>query len=95
MLTMVLHTVSIRLGNLALCYNGNGNEGGSAPASATYAPGATVTVSGNTGSLVKTGYSFNGWNTAADGSGTSYAPAATFNITAPTVLYGEVATPFL
>ena len=34
--------------------------------------GATVTVLGNTGSLVKTGYTFTGWNTAANGSGTSY-----------------------
>ena len=42
--------------------------------------GATVTVLGNTGSLVKTGYTFAGWNTAANGSGTAYAPAATFTM---------------
>ena len=32
-----------------------------------YLAGATVTVLGNTGSLVKTGYTFTGWNTAANG----------------------------
>ncbi|RPI61195.1 MAG: hypothetical protein EHM48_06050, partial [Planctomycetaceae bacterium] len=87
------NTVSIRLGNLPLCYDGNSNTGGTAPASATYAPGAMVTVSGNTGSLVKTGYAFIGWNTAADGSGTSYAPAATFSITASTILYAKWGLP--
>jgi uncharacterized repeat protein (TIGR02543 family) len=29
--------------------------------------------------LVKTGFTFSGWNTAADGSGTNYAAGATYN----------------
>ena len=39
-------------------YNGNGNTGGTVPvdASSPYLQGATVTVLGNTGTLVKTGY---------------------------------------
>ena len=55
-------------------YDGNGNTGGTVPvdASSPYLQGATVTVLGNTGTLVKTGYTFAGWNTAANGSGTSY-----------------------
>lgn len=54
-------------------YNGNGNTGGTVPVdAATYANGATVTVKANTGTLVKTGFTFAGWNTAADGSGTTY-----------------------
>jgi predicted outer membrane repeat protein len=52
-------------------YDGNGNDGGSAPTGGTYAAGETVTVSGNTGGLIRTGYTFIGWNTAANGSGTS------------------------
>ncbi len=60
-------------------YNGNGNTGGSVPVDTnTYEEGATVTVLGNTGSLVKTGYTFTGWNTAANGSGTSYTAGQTF-----------------
>jgi len=62
-------------------YNGNANTGGSVPTdSGTYAAGATVTVLGNTGNLVKSGYSFAGWNTAANGSGTNYAGGATFTM---------------
>jgi uncharacterized repeat protein (TIGR02543 family) len=62
-------------------YNGNGNTGGTTPIDAnTYAQGATVTVKANTGTLVRTGYSFAGWNTLADGTGNSYAASgsATF-----------------
>jgi uncharacterized repeat protein (TIGR02543 family) len=60
-------------------YGGNGNTGGAVPTDTTkYETAATVTVKGNTGSLVRTGFTFTGWNTAADGSGTPYAVNATF-----------------
>jgi uncharacterized repeat protein (TIGR02543 family) len=74
-----------------LTYNGNTNTGGTAPVdgSSPYTPSSTVTVLGNTGSLIKTGYAFTGWNTAANGSGTTYSPGATFTITANTVLYAQ------
>jgi CSLREA domain-containing protein/uncharacterized repeat protein (TIGR02543 family) len=63
----------------SVTYNGNGSTGGSVPIDGNaYVAGATVTVLGNTGSLVKTGYIFAGWNTLANGSGTSYAGGATF-----------------
>ena len=54
--------------------------GGPPTDAATYAVGATVTVLGNSGLLSKTGSTFAGWNSAADGHGTRYAPGATFNI---------------
>jgi hypothetical protein len=41
-----------------------------------------VSVLGNTGDLVNTGHSFDDWNTAADGSGSSYGPGATFSMPA-------------
>jgi len=76
-----------------VAYDGNGNTSGSAPSDTTaYLPGATVTVSGNTGSLVKTGATFAGWNTKADGTGTAYAAAATFTITSNLTLYASWTT---
>jgi len=64
-----------------LSYSGNGNTGGTAPVdSIAYAAGASGTVLGNTGALVKTGYTYAGWNTAADGSGTAYAPGASITM---------------
>ena len=71
-------------------YNGNGATSGTAPVdSKEYAYNAEVTVCGNTGSLVKTNYSFAGWNTQADGKGTTYATGNTFNITKNTTLYAQ------
>ena len=64
-----------------VAYNGNFNTGGSVPVDGTtYHNGDTATVLGNTGSLVRTGYTFAGWNTAANGSGTSYTGGDTFSI---------------
>jgi len=72
-------------------YNGNGNTGGNIPSDpGGYLQGQQVTVSGNTGSLVKTGYIFNGWNTQADGNGTSYTQGNTFSMgTGNVVLYAQ------
>ena len=38
---------------------------------------------------VRDGYSFEGWNTAADGSGTSYAAGDKVELTAPVTLYAQ------
>ncbi|MCD9025805.1 S-layer homology domain-containing protein [Cohnella silvisoli] len=60
-------------------YNDNDSTGGSIPTDGgIYDPGAPVKVLGNTGNLAKTGYTFAGWNTQANGNGTSYAAGATF-----------------
>lgn len=79
--------------NFTVTYNANGATSGTAPtdASSPYAPSSTVTVKANTGDLARTGCTFAGWNTAADGSGTDYAASgsATFTITANTTLYAK------
>ena len=71
-------------------YNGNGSTSGSAPASSTVAAGSSYTVAANT--FTKTGAVFQGWNTAANGSGTAYAPGASFTVNANTTLYAQWAT---
>ena len=72
-------------------YDGNGSTGGSVPVDGKgYEEGDTVTVLGNTGSLRWSGHAFDGWNTAADGSGTDYAAGDTFSIGAADVtLYAQ------
>lgn len=73
-----------------MSYAGNGNTGGLPPVDGNhYALNATVTVQGNSGSLFRSGYSFKNWNTAANGTGTSYAPGATFGINTNTTLYAQ------
>ena len=71
-------------------YDGNGNTTGSTPSSGTGSGGSTFTVSGNSGNLVKTGYTFAGWNTAANGGGTNYtAGSGSFTLSANTTLYAK------
>ena len=73
-------------------YNGNGSTGGTVPVdlASPYEYGATVTVLGNTGTLVKTGYTFIGWNTLANGSGTDQAVGSTFTMgIADVTLYAQ------
>ena len=73
-------------------YNGNGNTGGTAPTDATnYTQAASVNTASNSGTLVKAGYTFAGWNTAADGSGTTYTAPQTgaFSNTGNITLYAK------
>ena len=51
------------------------SQGGSAVSSITQDFASSVTVPG---APTRTGYTFGNWNTVADGTGTAYAPAATF-----------------
>ena|GEM_PF-1365229 len=87
---VTLYAVWSALPKYTVTYNGNGNTDGAVPAGDGYLENATVTVADNSGALAKTGYSFNGWNTKADGSGTAYDAAATFKIgTAAVILYAQ------
>ena len=43
----------------------------------------------NANSFTREGYNFKGWNTAADGTGDSYADGATVNLTENTTLYAQ------
>ena len=60
-------------------YDANSATGGSVPVDpARYLPGQTVMIMGNPGNLVKDGYVFAGWNTHADGTGSTYAEGQAF-----------------
>ncbi len=77
------------LNTYTISYNANSADSGTVPASQTKTQGVDLTLRTNTGSLAKTGYTFSGWNTAADGSGTHYAEGGTFTTDANTTLYAE------
>ena len=56
-----------------VAFDGNGSNGGSMSAQAiSYATATNLTAN----AFTKTGYTFSGWNTASDGTGTSYADEA-------------------
>jgi uncharacterized repeat protein (TIGR02543 family) len=83
---------------IGITYLGNGNTGGSAPAleiPTRSGNSASGTISGNTGNLVNagasdtTGFTFDGWNTAPDASGTAYAVGASVTISSSLTLYAQ------
>lgn len=65
-------------GSAEVSYDGNGANGGSAPASYRLSGGDTITVAGNPGLLYKKGYSFGGWWSSADGC--TYHAGETFSM---------------
>ncbi|MEI6709990.1 MAG: InlB B-repeat-containing protein, partial [Actinomycetota bacterium] len=72
-------------------YIANGAASGSVLVDAhnPYHAGNTVTVLGK-GTLTKPGFNFTGWNSAANGAGNSYSPAATFTMPASSLtLYAQ------
>lgn len=73
--------------NNTLTFDGNTSTSGSTTGQ-TIATDASVNLTSN--GFVKTGYAFAGWNEAANGSGTSYADAASYTMgTTNTTLYAQ------
>ncbi|MCI6787800.1 MAG: InlB B-repeat-containing protein [Oscillospiraceae bacterium] len=68
-----------------LTYDANGGAG--TIDSATGAAGESVTVAEN--GFTRDNYTFTGWNTQADGSGTAYSADESFTLTEDTVLYAQ------
>ena len=68
-------------GTLTINFDGNGSTSGNT-ASQQIAAGNTASLNAN--GFTRTGYVFTGWNTAADGSGTSYADGADYTVTPAT-----------
>lgn len=67
-------TLQWRANTYTIKYNSNGGTGSLSNTSATY--DKSVTLRSNSSKMTKTGYTFAGWNTKKDGTGTSYANAA-------------------
>ncbi|MBR6168072.1 MAG: InlB B-repeat-containing protein [Paludibacteraceae bacterium] len=71
-------------------YDGNGKTSGTVPSAIEdQSFGTEITVAGNTGTLAKTGFTFVGWNTADDGSGSFYAVGSKFTLTGNITLYAQ------
>lgn len=68
-----------------ISYNANGGTGTVDSQSKTY--GSAVTLRSN--GFTRTGYTFTGWNTKADGTGTSYAAGASYSTNAAMTLYAQ------
>lgn len=75
-----------------ITFNANGGSGTVPSAISTYV-GVANTIPSN--SLTRIGYTFNGWNTASDGSGTAYATGSTITPTGDVTLYAQWKTTYV
>ena len=75
-----------------ITFNANGGSGTVPTAISTYV-GVANTIPSN--SLTRTGYTFNGWNTASDGSGTAYATGSTITPSGNVTLYAQWKTTYV
>ncbi len=71
---------------VTLSYDGNGHTGGKTDATKGKV-GKPITIAQN--GFEKTGYTFVGWNTQADGQGTSYSAGQEVTIRKPLTLYAQ------
>jgi hypothetical protein len=82
-----------------ITYNSNFSTEGTAPAAATFITGSDpYLISANTGTLARTSFSFSGWNTDAEGNGTTYLATGLVSVspTSNLVLYPKwTANPYL
>jgi uncharacterized repeat protein (TIGR02543 family) len=76
--------VPAQAANFTVTYSTAGSTSGSAPSTATVAESTTYTTASST-TLAKTGFVFNGWNTAENATGTPYTAGATFTMPAANV----------
>ena len=79
-------TVTVETPSYTIAYDSNGGAGSTASSTVLYTDDATISAS----SFTRSGYLFVGWNTEADGSGTSYA--AGDSVTALTMVNGDTVT---
>ena len=71
------------LANHTVTFNSNGGTG------TMSAQVANVPTALTANTFTRTGYTFSGWNTAADGAGTAYANGATYSFAADITLYAQ------
>jgi uncharacterized repeat protein (TIGR02543 family) len=78
---------SFTVGGYTVTFDANGGSG-TAPTMQTVTAGSSITLPSGSG-LIRTGYTFGGWNTNAFGTGTNYNAGSTFIPSGTTTLYAK------
>jgi uncharacterized repeat protein (TIGR02543 family) len=71
----------------AITYYDTSKTSGSAPSATSYTTGGSAVSVSGAGTLARSGYTFAGWNTKIDGTGTSYAQSDSLTTSTPVNLY--------
>lgn len=81
----------IEISDATLTYNTNGATGGLAPDPVTEKEGTSVRLHNGEG-VSRTGFTFGGWNTNAEGTGTNYAGGSNYKLNSDITLYAKWST---
>jgi uncharacterized repeat protein (TIGR02543 family) len=73
---------------LTVTFDANGATSGTAPSQQTASPGTDITLPDGEG-LTNTGYTFGGWNTDADGTGTKFDAGFEYTVAGNITLYAQ------
>ncbi len=94
--TLILDTGVIRLyaqwqvNKYSVIYDGNGNTDGSSPIVEEYGYNEVIYIASKPDNLMKTGFSFKGWNTMKNGTGDTFLPGDTLKKNAARItLYAQ------
>ncbi|MCL2192424.1 MAG: InlB B-repeat-containing protein [Treponema sp.] len=87
-ITLYARWVSVGVGNFTVTFDANGATSGTVPPLQTVPNGTVITIPGR-GTLQRSGYTFNGWNTNVAGTGTNHAAGASFTVTGNTTLFAN------
>ena len=81
-------TISFQVvGQVILSYNANNATSGSVPTAQAVTAGGSLTVATRDAGLVRTGFTFSGWNTSSSGTGTTYLESSSITLTSNTTLF--------
>ena len=72
--------------NYNFTYDSNSADSGTVPTETSKQITQSVTIKANTGSLIRVGYSFSGWNTSSNGTGTNYLSGSQFIVGSSNVI---------
>ena len=81
-------SITYKLNTYTVSYDGNGSDGGTVLGVQSFTSGSFATVTG-AGTMIRTGYTFTGWNTAVNGTGTPYTEGARYSSDANLTLYAQ------
>ena len=81
-------TISFQVvGQVILSYNANNATSGSVPTAQTVTAGGSLIVANRDAGLVRTGFTFSGWNISSSGTGTTYLESSSITLTSNTTLF--------
>jgi uncharacterized repeat protein (TIGR02543 family) len=87
--TLILYAAWETIPTYQINYHANGGAQSEAPPSQTKQEGESISIASRPSGMTRPGYSFNGWNTSANGGGDSYSVGSSYSANGDLDLYAQ------